>query len=377
MKPKLQKKLLEISNIWHTFIWKYKSCPLQKRFLGDIKTNYLGDIFGYFEDTLGVIYSNHNTTSNFINNFNKQVGLLQSIYLQQDFIEELLRIFKCNLDKGILKNDSNYSINREIRNELIGHPIRIISGELISSTLFGYHPPKNSILYLRYHKDNSFEFEAISHNIKDIKARHTIFLNTYFDIILSRAKVFLHEFIDKITHIKMVLNNKSFETVLKLVDLYFNDIFESDNMYDKESLMYIYKKKNSHLRYSNFIQSFYLDIKKSIEETKSYIESFITPIKKDKIQQTLNITINYVENISNEIYTKTYQYKTYHYEISKLDSKHDIAYIKYIIEYLEKVLYYNPVILEELYHMKSNLNNDLEYYCSLKLISSILETENP
>lgn len=377
MKSKLQKKLLKISNIWHTFIWKYKSCPLQKRFLGNIKTNYLGDIFGYFDDTLGIIYSNHNTTSSFINNFNKQVGLLQSIYLQQDFIEELLRVFKCNLDKGILKNDSNYSINREIRNELIGHPIRIISGELISSTLFGYHPPKNNILYLRYHKDNNFEFESISHNIKDIKARHTIFLNTYFDIILSRAKVFLDEFIDKIMHIEMVLNNKSFETVLKLVDLYFNDIFESDNMYDKKSLIYIYKKKNSHIRYSNFIQSFYLDIKTSIEETKSYIESFITPIKKDKIQQPFNVMINFVENPSIKDSIKNHQQKTYHYEISKLSSKHDITYIKHIIEYLEKAFYDKPIILDELHHMKLNLNNNLEYYCSLKLISSILETQKP
>jgi len=179
-------KLNKIANIWNDFIWQYKFCSSKIRFDDDVKTNYFGDILGYFSDTFPIVFSEKRQFSNYSEKFSFTISFLQAIYVQQDFIQELLEIFKTSKNKYHLKQDENYFINREIRNELIGHPIRkmgiptnkIISlsceycdktiqkprkkTALISSTLFSYQSKNEEIQYLRYHRDNNFEFESRS-----------------------------------------------------------------------------------------------------------------------------------------------------------------------------------------------------------------------
>lgn len=121
----LNYKLGKIGDLWNYFILEYKFFKNQIKFTEEIQTNYFGDILGYFKDTLDIIF-NYKQSNSYSERFSNHIGLLQSIYVQQDFIEELLAIFKCSINKGDLKNDPNYLINREIRNELVGHPIRNI-----------------------------------------------------------------------------------------------------------------------------------------------------------------------------------------------------------------------------------------------------------
>lgn len=123
MKSDVENKLHRIANIWNHFIWEYKFCSQKIKFSEDVKSNYFGDILGYFQDTFDIIFTERNTKS-YVDRFSYHMSLLQAIYIQQDFIEELLIIFKCGVDKGELKKDEDYSVNREIRNELVGHPIR-------------------------------------------------------------------------------------------------------------------------------------------------------------------------------------------------------------------------------------------------------------
>ena len=139
MRDVLDKKLDKISDFWNNYIWEYKFCNSKIKFTPDVQSNYFGDILRYFSDTFNLIY-NHKKADTFSDNIETSISFLQAIYIQQDFIEELLHIFKCNVDKGDLKKDTNYSINRELRNELVGHPIRKsdINGtrQLLSSTIF-------------------------------------------------------------------------------------------------------------------------------------------------------------------------------------------------------------------------------------------------
>ena len=150
MIEEIEYKLNQIADIWNHFIWEYNFCKKNIRFDLEAKTNYFGDILGYFQDTNDIIF-NYTNPNNQSERFSKQISLLQSIYVQQDFIEELLRLFKLKLNKGNLKKDPNYYINRDLRNELVGHPIRRENGngKLISSCLFGYNGDSDKITYLK------------------------------------------------------------------------------------------------------------------------------------------------------------------------------------------------------------------------------------
>ena len=155
------KKLETIRDVWNYNIWDYPDCQSEIKFNSEAKTNYFGDLIGYFNDNLEILKSPIQGEG-FSGVFSYHLSLLQILYVQQDFIEELLKLFSTGYDKGDLKKDENYYINREIRNELIGHPIRRDKvKKLVSSTLFSYESKLNNIEYLRYHQDNNFQFESV------------------------------------------------------------------------------------------------------------------------------------------------------------------------------------------------------------------------
>ncbi|MBE2189612.1 MAG: hypothetical protein IAE98_09105, partial [Candidatus Kapabacteria bacterium] len=173
MRIEVEDKLDRIADIWNYFIWDYKFCSSKIKFNEDVRTNYFGDILGYFKDTLDIVFSDKKYT-NYADKFSFTISFLQSIYIQQDFTQEMLEIFKTGTDKGKLKQDETYYLNRDLRNELIGHPIRkaeIPIGEfdnkecdfcgkpltkpknklaLLSSTIFSYQEKEDEIQYLLY-----------------------------------------------------------------------------------------------------------------------------------------------------------------------------------------------------------------------------------
>ncbi|CAL2078680.1 hypothetical protein [Tenacibaculum sp. 190524A05c] len=320
MKEDFEYKLEQIKNVWNQFIWEYDFCKKEIKFDFEARTNYFGDIFGYFLDTNVIILQYSNSESNSIR-FSNQISLLQSIYVQQDFIEELLRLFKLRINKGDLKKDPNYTINRNIRNELVGHPIRRENGngELISSCLFGYNGGDSKITYLKYHRENNFKFESMEFLISEIISRHKEFLNYYFDKILNKLKRILSKFIKKIDTLESLIENKSFNEILNISEVFFESIFESDYIYDKDSLLIIYSKKNDHLRYQNFIDRFYRDLKTGLKEIKEYVKELFepqSPRSKTEAEKTI-FKIEFVE--ASELSPEKIELPiTYHYELGKL-----------------------------------------------------------
>src|SRR5438045_3034682 len=122
----------KITTSWNHYFWKNKFCQNRINFTSEIKTNYYGDILSYFNDTLALL-TDINPKKEFNKSIFQTIGVLQLIYTQQDLIDELLYIFKLPQST---KGDKNP--NRDIRNELIGHPIRRKpkDNELISSVFF-------------------------------------------------------------------------------------------------------------------------------------------------------------------------------------------------------------------------------------------------
>ncbi|WP_405604124.1 hypothetical protein [Polaribacter sp. Asnod1-A03] len=375
MKEEVIVKLERIADIWNHFIWEYDFCKRKIKFTPDVRTNYFGAILGYFQDTFDIIFENKETESN-SDRFSNQISLLQSIYVQQDFIEESLIIFKCGIDKGDLKKDSNYFINRDIRNELVGHPIRKYKGDIISSCLFGYNGGKGKIVYLRYHKDNNFKFESMEFPISEIIERHKDFLNKYFDKILNKLKRILFDFSKEIENLENLIDNKSFDEILTISKIFYESIFKYDFIYDQESLKKVYAKKDEHKRYQNLIDKFYYDLKSSLKEKKEYAIELFEPKKEFK---ETNIGIPTI-NINFEKTTKINSLEkerpvTYHYELGKIATKRTPMDFEFFGGCLKSKCAENKIVLNELEHMELNIYNDIEYYSAYRLICSELKED--
>ncbi|MFD0988602.1 hypothetical protein ACFQ1R_00710 [Mariniflexile jejuense] len=375
MKKEVVFKLERIASIWNHFIWEYDFCKRKIKFTPDVRTNYFGDILGYFQDTFDIIFDNRESIS-YSDRFSNQISLLQSIYVQQDFIEELLIIFKCKIEKGDLKKDSNYNINREIRNELVGHPIRKYRGEFISSCLFGYNERNDKIVYLRYHKDNNYEFESMEFPISEIIERHKNFLNKFFDIILNKLKQILLSFIKQIEKLEELISKQSFNEILNIASVYYETIFKNNYIYDKESLLIIYARKDEHRRYQNLIDKFYKDLISGLKETREYVIEHFEPIKeinKSEIERPI-FDIKFI-NAGDRKPADKERPVTYHYELGKIATKRNPRDFGFFGGSLKQKCANNEVVLNELNHMELNIYNEIEYYTAYRLICSELRDE--
>jgi hypothetical protein len=374
MNPKILEKLDRITDIWNHYIWEYKFCSSKIKFNDDVKTNYFGDLLNYFKDTFEIVYS-ENQPRSFSDKFSYTISFLQAIYIQQDFVQEMLEIFKTGVDKGQLKQDPTYSINRELRNELVGHPIRKYEDKLISSTLFSYRAKEDEIEYLRYHKDNNFKFESKSFSIKEIQKRHEEFLDKYFDIMIARLKVILDEYLAELNKLENVINKNDFNTILKLVELYFESIFESDFVYDKLSLLKIYSRKEEHPRYKLFIDRFNTDLKNYLNDTKADIVRLFEPKQTNNFTQE-SFELPKIEIVFANPSDKPLEQKvTYHYEIGKLATKRNPMDFEFFSGFLKSKCQDNRTVMEELKHMELNIFDEIEYYTSLRLIGIELREE--
>ncbi len=391
MKSDVENKLHRIADIWNHFIWEYKFCSRKIKFSEDVKSNYFGDILGYFQDTFDIIFAERNTKS-YVDRFSYHMSLLQAIYIQQDFVEELLIIFKCGVDKGELKKDEDYSVNREIRNELVGHPIRkteistsdgetnkcescgtVISrpknkSVLLSSTLFSYDSDNDTIQYLRYHKDNNYQFETRTYKIADIILRHKQFLNRYFDTIIKKLIGILKKYDKELTKLNDLIEKQDFETIIKLVGISYESIFNSDYIYDKDSLIKVYNRKSEHERYQNLIDKFYSDLKSGIVDTKNYIQELIEPKPVLEKVELPKIEISYTDFSSADSKGFVEKKETFHYELGKIASKRNSRDFEFFSGFLKSKCSDNKLVIDELKHMGNNIYDEIEYYTAFRLI---------
>lgn len=377
MKEEVEYKFEQIANIWNHFIWEYDYCKKEIKFDLEVETNYFGDILGYFQDTNDIIF-NYSGSGKHSERFSNQISLLQSIYVQQDFVEELLRLFKLKQNKGDLKKDPNYSINRDIRNELVGHPIRRENGNgaLISSCLFGYNGGSDKITYLKYHSENNFKFESVEFDVSEIISRHKQFLIFYFDKVLNKLERILSKFTKKIDNVESLIEKKSFNEILGISSVFFESIFKFDYIYDKEFLQEIYSKKEEHKRYQNLIDQFYKDLKSGLRETKEYVIELFQ-LRKEFIPVEIEkpiLNIKFV-NASEVNPVEIERPVTYHYELGKLATKRNPMDFDFFGGCLRQKCLDNELVLEELNHMESNIYNEIEYYTAFRLICKELKDD--
>lgn len=379
VKTELKKEMGRIRDLWDHYFIEHKSLNSKTWSPKNTDFKYVGTILGNFIDTFDVIYDyNHSQDERY--SYSSNMSLMQAIYIQQDIMEDLLLIFRCSINKEHLKQDDDYSINRNIRNELMGHPIRRTGAELTSTTLIAYNGKKGCINYMRHHKDTGFQFELISHKVTDILTRHTSFIKTYFGKIIQQIKKLMKNFIKQLKQIQNVIDSIEFPQLLNFTDTNFESIYRQDFGYD--NLREIYEKRVEHPRYQHFIDYFKEELKSNISgHLENIEEKFNPPEEVEQEFQSLqpifeidddgNIQIN-IDNDSDENVTVNFEERnTYSYEIGKLATNRDLFQMCYNI--IKEGCADNKIIVEELEHMKNNLFNNLEYYCALRMIRTELK----
>jgi hypothetical protein len=180
---KINNKLLRINRYWNDYYFSKSFFKKNIYSTDDDNTNYYKDLNNYFHDTLNLIkpLEGNNSTEQYISYF---TVLLQTIYIQQDLIDELLYIFK--LDRS---SEEDKNPNRTIRNELIGDPISKHRNKLQYTILWDVNNFDNkTINYHKYSKKNKFILEKQSFKIKKIINDHINFMDNYLNVIILKCE---------------------------------------------------------------------------------------------------------------------------------------------------------------------------------------------
>lgn len=352
--------LRRMTDAWNYYFLENKFCQNKINYNDEVKTNYYGDILSYFQDTLSFLYVNQPHLGRKESIFNS-ISLLQIIYAQQDLVDELLYIFKLPASS---KEDKNP--NRSIRNELVGHPIRRLNGELISSVFFGNEFKGNVIHYIIYSKDNDFKLKEEVLNIGKIVDRHLDFLIKYLDAIISKIKFILNQLRKKLKIVLLMLNeNVGFIKLLTVAEHNYERVFEDNKLFKSELLKEIYKRSDEHPRYKNVIHMFCESLRSYIEDSEKSIDS-ITLHEVAKVEDP-NVIFKIVKpkSIRNR---KSIEKRYFDYEFSKLFERHPIFEINYFIDKFNS----DVLIMDELRNMKKSIDNKLEYYSSYEYLRVLM-----
>jgi hypothetical protein len=320
----IKSNLSKINSYWNEYYFIKEFFQKKINFTDEVKTNYYGDLNNYLHDTLDLVkpFNKIDSDKDYISQI---IVLLQVIYTQQDLIDELQYIFKLQYST---KEDKNP--NRDIRNELIGHPIsrdKRDNNKLKSSILFDIvNKDENYISYAKYSMRKS---ELKKYSVQEIIENHKNFLNKYLDEILNKMGKEIKEYkktIEKVFNIPLINQFEYIDRIDKELLSSISYIFE------KDSLKYYYKNMRKHRRYLYCLKQYKRTLKSVIKN------------EEDKTKYYSLIDRYYIEQL---------QKKDTYFRIDKII----------------KIYQDNPIILNELKNMELNFYNDAEYYASLNFLS--------
>lgn len=320
----IKSKLSEINYYWNKYYFIKEFFQKKINFTDEIKTNYYGDLNNYLMDTLDLVkpFKKIKSDADYIA---QTIVLLQVIYTQQDLIDELLYIFKLQKSTNEDKNP-----NRNIRNELVGHPIsrdKKDNNKLKSSILFDIrNEDENYISYAKYSMRKS---ELKKYSVQEIIENHKIFLNKYLDKILEKIEKEIKEYHEQIKKVFEIPLLNQFDYLDKIDKNLLSGI---SYIFEKDSLKYYYQNMRKHRRYLYCLKQYKRALKSVIknEEDKTKYYSLIEIYDREQLQKKDKVfTIDF--------YTKKYKD--------------------------------NEVVLKELKNMELNFYNDAEYCASLNFLS--------
>jgi len=197
------------------------------------------DVYEYFIKTFELIDINTDKEISFNDSFFRFFGLLQVIYVQQDLIDAISKVFGVNI-----VNSTNRKTNRNLRDHLIGHPLSDErnsnernkkylknNADKIKSTIILKNISPKSFHYISVEPDN--EENEFSDNFADIDSileRHITFLHESFDLIINKCFIELQRQILKLEkYIRNYYNEKI--PAIRKYESWFNQFLELSKSY--------------------------------------------------------------------------------------------------------------------------------------------------
>jgi hypothetical protein len=281
----IRNKLERINDFWKYFALKYQWIQANLAWDDEVKTNYCGNIFVNFKDSFDLI-KRKPSSNDLQDSIIYATGLFQIIYAHQDLTDELLRIFRIEASS---KEDKNP--NREIRNELIGHPINkeIVSGslKLKSSVFWCADSSTENLHYIRYTAENNFQGEEKFYDVNSIIDSHHAYLLKYFGEILGKSRKVLKNYSKQLKELENGLaKGMDFNKILELTFKRYEYISKTDHLYNELFLKEYFRRKEEHLRYKYAVDKFKKELLKNLSNTQLDIQKQISDIwLKDEIPQ--------------------------------------------------------------------------------------------
>jgi hypothetical protein len=365
----INRKLTEITNIWNNFILEQKYFRNKLKFNNQKETNYYGDIMRYLCDTFSIV-EKHEIKKEMQGDFDDYIfyviGFLQMLYVQQDLVDELRIIFKLSSS-----NSENRKTIRNLRNELVGHPIsRDKKNKLLSTVFWGENLSFNNINYIRYNEGEIIGSENISVNIDTLIGVHREYLSNSFSEILKKEKKMIKIYKRELSNlIKMIKNDKSsknyLEDIIILATRYVSNLGNYSYTFSHEYAKKAERKKNLAKRYLYYLEYYYSVIEKTCDELISLCDEYLMPkvYEKSDDEEKIIDNIMLVSNVNNN------PIKIYHYYFQKLSERKHPKFIELLIKENDDF-----EVLEELNRMKNVFydDNQFEYYCSFIYVEKLL-----
>ena len=357
----IETKLDKIAEIWNDFILNEKFFQRKINFDSEVETNYFGDILHYFYDSLTLIKENipEDDKDSFSASVFYAIGLLQIIFIQHDLMREFFYIF--NIDKAEKKEfEKEIKRIRDLRNELIGHPINRNSktGELRSTVFWGNRMSKNQIHYLKYtRKDNFKRGIQKEFSITHLIGNQEVVFKKYLNLILLDLKEDLREYLDNISQIEVGLNEG--HDFFYLIDKIQNNcslLWNRHIIFDKDILLECYTKKSEHPRYENTLEIFRNKLNYNIVNLRNRVYK--------KLDEENKITLFENKNRKNFKYSD----ELTHFLVRLFEKRQ----VKERITSLRDTFSDFPPIIDELENMETNIENNTEYYSSYFYLTGVL-----
>jgi hypothetical protein len=274
----ITKLLANVRTAWTKYFWEFSYCQNKIRFSDEERTNYVSDLFSYFEDTLFHL-SDFKMKDNYKDCLYDTVAVLQFMYIQQDMVDELLTLFG-------LKRSSNESKNpiRDIRNKLVGHPISRYNGKLSSSVFITNESKGSKISYAIYKKEYNFEQKIKNYSWNNIFEQHQKYLIENFNEILKKIYDTLLSFKNNLEEFLQSIDTKKIDEIVDYVKNSYEEFEKEEYLFKSENILYCYRNEDKHTRY-RFSKNIYKEnLKENISCRVEQIESYIFGGNKKKSQ---------------------------------------------------------------------------------------------
>lgn len=359
----VEKRLHEITDVWNSYFLNYKYCQSKIKFNTEVESNYYGNILHYLLDTLS-FFSKIKLHENFNESVFQSITLMQIVFVQQDLIDEILYIFKLQESLSADKNP-----NREIRNELVGHPIRRQKkgSELISSVLFGRHFVNDTIHYIKYSKSNGYSGESINYSLNDIITRHNEYLNKYLDIVWKKCRDVLTDYRKQLISLQSISRtNVDFNQLLDYTEQIFETLFDDNYLFKKQYIKECFARADDHARYKHAVDLFTNTLNEYLIEQIKEIGDLCSVQDQIIEYDSLSVVKNVNSNLG--VISEPNYIPNLRYEFSKLHEKHPI----WGIIYFKRLFHNNEIIAIELNNMENNMENELEYFSSYEYLRILL-----